>query len=188
MVNDGSVSWTLHKQTTVALSSMGAEYMALSDASREAVKTSILPRTHTYSESLRQRNRNGTATHNCKAKRIDIIYHAMCHYFMRTRSNQSRFKYLSNWRNLHKALGLDFWNIFGWRNSVWSYGIVMYHARRLFSEYAASQRDRHNNCITRDIVKIFCLPQRIVIDPTLQFKHRECYEGVRHAWFHVVMR
>ena len=33
----GPVSWTSHKQSTVALSTMEAEYMALSDASREAI-------------------------------------------------------------------------------------------------------------------------------------------------------
>src|SRR5437667_2253262 len=35
-VNNGAISWTSHKQTTVALSTMEAEYMSLSDASREA--------------------------------------------------------------------------------------------------------------------------------------------------------
>ena len=32
-VNNGAISWTSHKQTTVALSTMEAEYMSLSDAS-----------------------------------------------------------------------------------------------------------------------------------------------------------
>jgi hypothetical protein len=35
MMNGGPVSWTSKKQTTVALSTMEAEYMALSDAARE---------------------------------------------------------------------------------------------------------------------------------------------------------
>jgi hypothetical protein len=35
MMNGGPISWTSKKQTTVALSTMEAEYMALSDASRE---------------------------------------------------------------------------------------------------------------------------------------------------------
>jgi hypothetical protein len=37
MVYGGPASWTSHKQTTVANSSMESEYMALSDASREAI-------------------------------------------------------------------------------------------------------------------------------------------------------
>src|SRR5216117_403635 len=37
MINNGPVSWTSHKQTSVALSTMEAEYMSLSDASREAL-------------------------------------------------------------------------------------------------------------------------------------------------------
>jgi hypothetical protein len=35
MMNGGPVSWTSKKQTTVALSTIEAEYMALSDAARE---------------------------------------------------------------------------------------------------------------------------------------------------------
>ena len=35
MMNGGPISWTSRKQTTVALSTMEAEYMALSDATRE---------------------------------------------------------------------------------------------------------------------------------------------------------
>src|SRR5438045_9463758 len=35
MMNSGPISWTSRKQTTVALSTMEAEYMALSDATRE---------------------------------------------------------------------------------------------------------------------------------------------------------
>jgi hypothetical protein len=37
MMNGGPISWTSRKQTTVALSTMEAEYMALSDAAREAL-------------------------------------------------------------------------------------------------------------------------------------------------------
>src|SRR5271169_498060 len=36
IINNGAVSWTSHKQSTVALSTMEAEYMSLSDAAREA--------------------------------------------------------------------------------------------------------------------------------------------------------
>jgi hypothetical protein len=41
----GAVSWTSHKQSTVPHSTMEAEYMALSDASREAIA-----RFHLYHE------------------------------------------------------------------------------------------------------------------------------------------
>jgi len=37
VVNNGAISWTSRRQTTVALSTMEAEYMALSDATREAI-------------------------------------------------------------------------------------------------------------------------------------------------------
>jgi len=37
MFNNGPVSWSSHKQTSIALSIMEAEFMALSDASREAI-------------------------------------------------------------------------------------------------------------------------------------------------------
>ena len=45
MINNGAVSWTSHKQSTVATSTMEAEYMALSDASHEAIA-----RTQLYAE------------------------------------------------------------------------------------------------------------------------------------------
>jgi hypothetical protein len=46
MINNGAVSWVSHKQSTVAVSTMEAEYMALSDASREANEISTLSRTN----------------------------------------------------------------------------------------------------------------------------------------------
>ena len=45
LINNGAVVWDSHKQHSVALSTREAEYMALSDASREAVA-----RTHLYSD------------------------------------------------------------------------------------------------------------------------------------------
>ena len=45
LINNGAVSWTSHRQSTVALSTMEAEYMSLSDASREAIA-----RTQMYQE------------------------------------------------------------------------------------------------------------------------------------------
>ena len=44
-INNGPVSWTSHKQSTIAHSSTEAEYMSLSDASREAIA-----RTHLFKE------------------------------------------------------------------------------------------------------------------------------------------
>jgi hypothetical protein len=37
MINNGAVTWTAHQQSSVALSTMEAKYMSLSDASREAI-------------------------------------------------------------------------------------------------------------------------------------------------------
>ena len=37
MINNGPVSWSSHKQSTVAISTMEVEYMALSEAGREAI-------------------------------------------------------------------------------------------------------------------------------------------------------
>ena len=45
LINNGSVVWELHKRHSVALSTRDAEYMVLSDASREAIA-----RTHLYTD------------------------------------------------------------------------------------------------------------------------------------------
>jgi hypothetical protein len=37
MINNGAVTWSSHKQSFVALSTMEAEYMSLSDATRKAI-------------------------------------------------------------------------------------------------------------------------------------------------------
>jgi hypothetical protein len=42
MINGDAVSWTSHKQSTVATSTMETEYIAISDASREAIARSQL--------------------------------------------------------------------------------------------------------------------------------------------------
>jgi hypothetical protein len=42
MINNGPVTWMSHKQSSVALSTMEAEYMLLSDASREAIASQNL--------------------------------------------------------------------------------------------------------------------------------------------------
>ena len=89
IVNDSPVTWTSHKQTTVALSSMEAEYMALSDAAREAIARLqffqeleissapilILSDSETVIDLA-----DGTAINHRKAKHIDIRYHAVRHY------------------------------------------------------------------------------------------------------------
>jgi hypothetical protein len=47
MINNGAVSWTSHKQSTVVTSTMQAEYMSLSDAAQEAIAPSQLYRERT---------------------------------------------------------------------------------------------------------------------------------------------
>src|SRR5271154_2819160 len=83
-INSGAVSWTSHKQTSNAVSTMEAEYMALSDASREAIA-----RTHLYndldlsttspplllSDSQSALALTGDPTNYQRSKHIDIRYH-----------------------------------------------------------------------------------------------------------------
>jgi hypothetical protein len=83
IINNGPVSWTSHKQTTVATSTMEAEYMSLSDASREAIA-----RQHLYTDLniqdsiplLYSDNQAALAiaqnpVHHQRSKHIDIRYH-----------------------------------------------------------------------------------------------------------------
>jgi hypothetical protein len=42
MINNGPVTWASHKQSSVAISTTEAEYMALSEASREAIARTYL--------------------------------------------------------------------------------------------------------------------------------------------------
>ena len=86
MVHGGSATWTAHKQTTVAHSSTDAEYMALLDASREAIARIqffqelgipsqpilILADSQTAIDIV-----DGMAINYTKAKHIDIKYHAL---------------------------------------------------------------------------------------------------------------
>ena len=89
MINGGAVSWTSHKQTTVAHSTMEAEYMALSDASREAIarKQFFQELTIPSSSPVTILSDNQSAldiaenpANYRKAKHIDIRYHAIRHY------------------------------------------------------------------------------------------------------------
>jgi Reverse transcriptase (RNA-dependent DNA polymerase) len=92
MVNGGAVSWTSHKQTAVALSTMEAEYMALSDASRESIargqffiELDIFPLSTPipiYSDNQSALEITENPKNYRKAKHIDIRYHAVRHYIL----------------------------------------------------------------------------------------------------------
>ena len=82
-INDGPISWTSHKQSTIAHSTTKAEYMALSDAFREAIM-----RTHLYKEPgintnapvIQSDNQGALAiaenpTNYQRTKHIDLRYH-----------------------------------------------------------------------------------------------------------------
>jgi transposase InsO family protein len=89
MVHGGPATWNSHKQATVAHSTTDAEYMAISDASREAIariqffQELSIPSTPILiladSETALD-IANGTAVNHRKAKHIDIKYHAIRHY------------------------------------------------------------------------------------------------------------
>ena len=131
MVHGGPVSWTSHKQTTVALSTMEAEYMALSDASREAIARAqffeelgipsspilILSDSETALDVA-----NGTAMNHRKTKHIDIRYHAIRHFIQ---EDKIQVNHISNEYQLAdlctKALGPQlhqrFLELMGMKNS-----------------------------------------------------------------------
>ena len=83
MVNNGAVSWTSHKQSTVTTSTMEAEYMALSDAAHEAIARSQLygefllklPPPMILSDNQGALDITEDHTNYQKAKHIDIRYH-----------------------------------------------------------------------------------------------------------------
>ncbi|HMD14077.1 MAG TPA: Ty1/Copia family ribonuclease HI [Bacteroidota bacterium] len=88
MINGGSVSWTSHKQSAVALLTMEAEYMALSDASRESIARSqfleemnipITPIT-ILSDCQTAFDIAENPSNFRNAKYIDIRYHAVRNY------------------------------------------------------------------------------------------------------------
>jgi hypothetical protein len=87
VIASGPVSWTSHKQSTIALSTMEAEYMALSDASREAiarfhlleelqlkVRTPLLASDNQGALTIAE-----NPTNYQRAKHIDLRYHFIRH-------------------------------------------------------------------------------------------------------------
>ena len=86
----GAVSWSTHKQSTVAFSSMESEYMALSDAAREALarkqffcELRIPSGEHPItilSDGQSALDISENPAKYRKAKHIDIQYHAIRHY------------------------------------------------------------------------------------------------------------
>jgi hypothetical protein len=92
IINNGPVSWSSHKQSSVALSTYEAEYMALSDASREAIaraqffqdidiKTDV-PTLHSDNQAALSTVMSEVPHH--RAKHIAIRYH-----FVRDEYNKS---------------------------------------------------------------------------------------------------
>jgi len=90
MSNGGPISWNSHKQSMVAHSTMEVEYMALSDASREAlarkqfgqelrVPSSSTPITILSDNQSALEIAENPANYR-RAKHIDIHYHTIRHY------------------------------------------------------------------------------------------------------------
>lgn len=109
MVNNGAVSWTSHKQTTIATSTLEAEYMALSDASREAIAriqlhkelTIHLPPPLILSDNQGALDIADNPPNYQKAKHIDIQYHFIRHVLQ---SNQISIDYIPSIENPADAL------------------------------------------------------------------------------------
>ena len=89
MIHGGPATWNSHKQITVAHSSIDTEYMAISDASREAIaRIQFFQELNIPSEPIlivadsetALDIASGTAVNHRKAKHIDIKYHAIRHY------------------------------------------------------------------------------------------------------------
>jgi len=114
-VHGGPATWSSHKQTTVAHSSTDAEYMAISDASREAIARIqffqelsipsapilILADSNTALDIA-----NGEAINHRKAKHIDIKYHAIRHYIQEEKVVVNHIPSSENLADLFtKALG-----------------------------------------------------------------------------------
>ena len=84
VINNGPVSWSSHKQSSNAISTMESEYMAISDASREAIARTqfytdldIFPSSPPLilSDSQSALALTGDTTSYQRAKHIDIRYH-----------------------------------------------------------------------------------------------------------------
>src|SRR5438045_5819713 len=132
LINGGAISWSTHKQSTVAFSTMEAEYMALSDAAREALARRQLfeeLRIPSASKPVTILTDSQTAldisenpANYRQAKHIDIRYHAVRHYI---RDRKIEIDYIpSNYQSADiftKALGPSkhhrFCQTLGLRNS-----------------------------------------------------------------------
>jgi reverse transcriptase-like protein/integrase-like protein/Pol polyprotein/LTR polyprotein gag-polypeptide-like protein len=90
IIYGGAVSWSTHKQHTVAFSSMESEYMALSDASREALARKQLFEelqipagsrpVPILTDSQTAMEISDNPAKYRQAKHIDVRYHAVRHY------------------------------------------------------------------------------------------------------------
>ena len=116
MINGGPATWTAHKQTTVAHSTSDAEYMAISDASREALarmqflqelKIQTAPILILSDSQTALDLAKGTAINHRKAKHIDIKYHAIRHYIQEDKVQVDHLSGADNIADIFtKALGL----------------------------------------------------------------------------------
>ena len=89
-VNSGTITWSTHKQHTVAFSSMESEYMALSDAIREAIAwkqffqelqiPSAIRPVPLLTDSQTALEISDNPAKYRQAKHIDVRYHAVRHY------------------------------------------------------------------------------------------------------------
>jgi Reverse transcriptase (RNA-dependent DNA polymerase) len=88
-VHSGLASWSSYKQTTVANSTMQSEYMALFDASREAVAWAqffeeltipSMPIVLLSDNEAALNLADGTTTNHRKSRHIDIRYHQVRHF------------------------------------------------------------------------------------------------------------
>ena len=83
ILNNGPISWGTHKQSTVALSTMEAEYMAISDAAREALARNYLltdlairiPPPLIHGDNRSALNIAQQPIFNRQAKHIEVKYH-----------------------------------------------------------------------------------------------------------------
>ena len=90
IVNGGAIIWSTHKQHTVAFSSMESEYMALSDAAREAIARkqffqelkipSAIRPVPLLTDSQTALEISDNPAKYRQAKHIDVRYHAVRHY------------------------------------------------------------------------------------------------------------
>jgi Reverse transcriptase (RNA-dependent DNA polymerase) len=90
IINGGAVTWSTHKQHTVAFSSMESEYMALSDAAREALARkqffeelqipSASRPVPLLTDSQTALEISDNPAKYRQAKHIDVRYHAVRHY------------------------------------------------------------------------------------------------------------